>query len=224
MKAGIDHGGVAMRTAGVIASVFAGVLASAAGAATFSARETPHGLVIERDGKPTGMLVANGWFRRPGDPTYVYREGQAVVAAVWDTGPDAAVVRSGAKPDAPVIGRIVPAWKNDDELELTIAPADGSAFRTSVFKRAAGTGTEALNRSTSTREALQGSYRASVTAADGTTVGSMSVDINPEGGSRFTGDLPPAIPPALAAAAAAAIEGEVHVIYGRVIDVSPLVR
>ena len=213
-----------MRTAGLIACVFGGLLAPAAGAATFSARDTPQGMLIERGGGQTGRLVPNGWFRRPGDPTYVYREGGAVVAAVWDTAPDAAVVRSGSKADAPLIGRIVPKWKDDTELELTIAPADGAAFRTSVFTRDSGGGPTALDRSSSTREALQGSYRATITTADGKTVGWMGVDIDPQGGTRFTGDLPPAIPPALAAAAAAAIDGEVDLIYGSVVDVSPLRR
>jgi len=59
-------------------------------------------LVIDRAGSPTGKLVSNGWFRRPGAPTYVYREGGVVVAGVWDTGPDGAVVRSGTTADAPI--------------------------------------------------------------------------------------------------------------------------
>src|SRR6266403_1051873 len=118
----------------MIACVFATLVASGADAATFSAQETHRGLVIDRAGSPTGKLVSNGWFRRPGAPTYVYREGGVVVAGVWDTGPDAAVVRGGTTPDAPVMGRIVPTWK-DNKLELAIEPAGGAAFRTTVFKR-----------------------------------------------------------------------------------------
>jgi len=92
------------------AGLLATLLASNAGATTFSARETHSGLVVERAGTPTGRLVANGWFHRPGAPTHVYREGGTVVGAVWNSGPDAAVVRNGPTPDAPVIGRIVPSW------------------------------------------------------------------------------------------------------------------
>ena len=86
----------------MIACVFATLVASGADAATFSAQETHRGLVIDRAGSPTGRLVPSGWFRRPGAPTYVYREGGVVVAGVWDTGPDGAVVRSGTTADAPI--------------------------------------------------------------------------------------------------------------------------
>ena len=55
-------------------------------------------------------------------------------------------------------------------------------------------------------------------------MGWLSVDIDPEGATQFSGDLPTAIPPALAAAAAAAVVGEVDFIYGNVVDVSPLRR
>lgn len=217
-------GGIGRPIAAALAACLsATLLGSNAGATTFSARETHSGFVIERAGAPTGRLVSNGWLRRPGDATYVYREGGAVVAPVWNSGPDAAVVRSGTTPDAPLVGRIVPAWK-EDELELTIEPAGGAAVRTTVFRRESGGGAEALDRGTSTRTALQGTYRATIRGTDGKDVGWMSVDIDPEGATRFTGDLPPAISPALAAAAAAAIDGEVDVIYGSVVDVAPLRR
>jgi len=204
----------------VIACGLATMLASPAGASTFSARETHGGLLVDRDGSPAGELVTSRWFRSAGDPTYVYRDGGLVVAAVWDTGREAAVVRNGTTPNAPVVGRIVPSWK-DDELELSIEPAGGPPVRTTVFRRASVYGTTTLNRGTSTREALEGNYRATVRAADGKSVGWMSVDIDPEGGTRFAGDLPPSIPPALAAAAAGAVEAEVDYIYGSLIDVAP---
>ena len=192
-----------------------------ASAATFSARETYRGLRIEQAGGTTGKLNSNGWFRRPGEPTFVYREGGKTVAGVWVGSSDAAVVRGGTSESAPVIGRIVPAWK-DGKLSLTIEPAGGGAVQTTVFQRASGGG--ALDRSASTREALEGSYRATLHSAGGKDAGWLSVDVNPEGGARFSGDLPASIPPALAAAAAAAVEDEVNYIYGNVIDVGPLVR
>jgi hypothetical protein len=207
----------------VIACALATAVAPTASAATFSARETHRGLLIDRAGGETGRLVPNGWFRRRGDPTFVYREGGVAVAGVWDGDAGAAVVRSGTTENAPVIGRIVPAW-NDDELRLTIEPAGAAAVRTTVFERASGGGTVALDRGTSTRAALQGTYRATLTSTGGGDAGWLNVDIDPEGATRFAGDLPPAIPPALAAAAAAAIEGEVDFIYGNVDDVAPLHR
>lgn len=97
-------------------------------------------------------------------------------------------------------------------------------MQTTVFERASGGGAAALGRGASTRDALQGTYRASLHATGGGDAGWLSVDIDPEGATRFSGDLPPAIPPALAAAAAAAVEGEVDFIYGNVADVPPLRR
>jgi hypothetical protein len=205
----------------VIACSLAAVLASSAGASTFSARETRRGLMVAQAGGSTGKLVASAWFRHAGDPTYVYRDGEGVVAGVWDTGPDAAVVRKGTTEDAPVVGRIVPTWK-DNALELSIEPTDGPAIRTTVFERPSGGGR--LERGKSTREGLEGTYRATVRAGDGKDVGWMSVDIDPEGGTRFAGDLPSTIPPPLAAAAAAAVDAEVASIYGNVVDVNPLRR
>ena len=192
-----------------------------ASAATFSARETYRGLQIDRGSGAMGKLTSNGWFRRPGEPMFVYKEGGKTVAGVWVGSSDAAMVRSGTSESAPLIGRIVPSWK-DGKLSLTIEPAGGAAVQTTVFERASGGG--ALDRHTSTREALEGSYRATLHATGGKDAGWLSVDVNPEGGARFSGDLPASIPPALAAAAAAAVEDEVNYIYGNVIDVSPYVR
>src|SRR5262245_9110499 len=177
-----------------------------ASAAPFAARETHRGLVVDRDGT-TARLGANGWFRRAGEPTLVYREGGAPVAGVWVSG-SGAVVRSGTTESSPMIGRIVPSYDND-LLRLTIEPAGGPAFQTTTFARAAGTGGGALSRDASVRAALEGSYRTTLKAADGSDAGWLSVDINAEGAARFAGDFPPAIPPALVAATAAAVGGEV---------------
>ena len=222
MKARLEE--ARTRTVLLGAIVACGIAAAAppASAATFSARETDRGLLIDRADGTTGRLVANGRFWHPGEPALVYREGGVAVAGVWETGPDAAVVRSGTTEKAPVLGRIVPSW-NDDELRLTIEPAGGAAVQTTVFERASGGGA-ALDRGTSTRHALAGTYRATLHATGGGEVGWLSVDIDPEGATRVSGDLPPASPPALAAAAAAAVEGEVDLIYGNVVDVTPLRR
>ena len=189
-------------------------------AANFSARETARGLHVDRAGGAMGKLSSNGWFRRPGEPMFVYREGGKTVAGVWVGSSDAAMVRSGTTESSPLIGRIVPAWK-DGMLSLTIEPAGGAAVQTTVFQRASGGG--ALDRHTTTWEALQGSYRATLQAG-GKDAGWLGVEVSPEGGARFSGDLPASIPPALAAAAAAAIEDEVNYIYGNLSDVNPLLR
>ena len=189
-------------------------------AANFSARETSRGLHVDRAGGAMGKLSSNGWFRRPGEPMFVYREGGKTVAGVWVGSSDAAMVRSGTTESSPLIGRIVPAWK-DGKLSLTIEPAGGAAVQSTVFQRASGGG--ALDRHTSTWEALQGSYRATLQAG-GKDAGWLGVEVSPEGGARFSGDLPASIPPALAAAAAAAIEDEVNYIYGNLSDVNPLLR
>jgi hypothetical protein len=207
----------------VIACVLAGLAGSGAGAATFSAQETHRGLVIHRAGSPAASLVPKPTlFRRPSDPSFVYREGGAVTAAVWESG-SSAIVRSGTTESAPTVGRIVPSW-HDNELMLSIEPADGAAIRTTVFKRTSCAGSSALDRDTSTREALEGTYVATLTGADGANVGSMSVDVDPQSATSFTGDLPPGIPAPLAAAAAQAVDAEVAFIYESVIDVSPTLR
>lgn len=223
MKARFEEARRRMILLGAIVTCGVTTAVPAASAATFSARETHRGLLIDRADGTTGTLVTTGWFRRSGAPAQVYREGGVTVAGIWESGPGAAVVRSGTTEKAPVIGRIVPSW-NDDELRLTIEPAGGAAVRTTVFERASGGGAAALDRGTSSRSALQGTYRATLHATGGGDAGWLSVDIDPEGATRFSGDLPPAIPPALAAAAAAAVEGEVDFIYGSVVDVPPLRR
>jgi hypothetical protein len=186
------------------------------------ARRTHRGLAIDLSGA-SGTLVATGWFRRAGEPAYVYRSGGAIVAGVWTTGPDAAVVRSGVTEAAPVIGRIVPSW-DDNALSLAIEPTGSDPVRTGAFKRAQDGGASTLTRNASTREALEGSYRADLHTAKTKDAGWLTVDVDPEGGTRFQGDLPGTIPPALAAAAAAAVDGEVDLIYGDVVDVAPLRR
>jgi len=208
---------------GAIVACGMATAAPPASAATFSARETHRGLLIDRADGTTGRLVANGSFWRRGEPALVYREGGVAVAGVWETGPDAAVVRSGTTEKAAVVGRIVPSWDNG-ELRLTIEPEGGAAVRTTVFERASGGGTAALDRGTATRNALEGTYRATLHATGGADAGWLSVDIDPEGATRFSGDLPPAIPPALAAAAAAAVEGEVDFIFRNAVDLSAFRR
>src|SRR5437879_3819057 len=65
---------------GAIVTCGIATAAPAASAVTFSARETHRGLLIDRADGTTGRLVTNGWFRHPGEPGLVYREGSATVA------------------------------------------------------------------------------------------------------------------------------------------------
>ena len=222
MKAHFEKGRRRMVVLGAVVAYGMATGAPAASAATFSAHETHRGLVIDRADGTTGSLVANGWLRRPGEPALVYRDSGVAVASVWEAGRGGAVVRSGPTEKAPVLGRIVPAW-NDDQLRLTIEPAGAAAVKTTVFERASGDGA-ALDRGTSTRESLAGTYRATLQSPGGGNTGWLSVDVDAEGATRFSGDLPPTIPPALAAAAAAAVESEVDFIYRSVVDVSPYRR
>src|SRR5438093_11318052 len=50
---------------GAIVTAGIAMVAPTTSAATFSARETHRGLVIDRADGTAGRLVANGWFRRP---------------------------------------------------------------------------------------------------------------------------------------------------------------
>src|SRR5256712_2629479 len=86
---------------GAIVACGIATAAPAASAATFSARETHRGLVVDHADGTTGKLVANGWFRRPGEPALVYREAGVGVARVWENGPGAAVVCGGSSRRAP---------------------------------------------------------------------------------------------------------------------------
>ena len=223
MRAHVEEGWTRAVLLGAIVAGGIATAAPAASAATFSARETHRGLIVDRADGTAGSLVSNGWFRRSGEPTLVYREGGVAVAGVWEAGPGAVVVRSGTTEKAPVLARIIPSW-DDNALRLTIEPAGGMAVRTTVFERASGGGAPALNRGTSTWEALKGTYRASLQSAAGGTAGWLSVDVDAEGATRFSGDLPPTLPPALTAAVAAAVESEVDFIYGNVVDVPPRLR
>jgi len=223
MKARSEEARRRMVLLGAIITCGIATAAPVASAATFSARETHRGLLVDRSDGTTSKLAANSWFRRPGEPALVYREGGVTVAGVWQSGPGEAVVRSGTTESAPVVGRIVPSWING-ALELTIEPAGGAAVQTTVFERVAGGGASALDRDTSTSIELEGTYRATLHTTGGRDAGWLSVDIDREGATRFSGDLPPAIPPALAAAAAAAVDGEVDSIYASVVDIHPLRR
>src|SRR5882724_10868052 len=196
MRAHIEEGRGRTVLLGAIVACGIATAAPAASAATFSARETHQGLVFDHANGTTGKLVPNGWFRRRGEPALVYREAGVAVAGVWETGPGAAVVRGGTTEKAPVLGRIVPAWK-DGQLRVTIEPAGSASVQTTVFEReSAGAG----------------------------SAGWLSVQVDREGATQFSGDLPPTIPPALAAAAAGAVESEVDIIYGNAVDVRPLRR
>ncbi|HEV7731833.1 MAG TPA: hypothetical protein VGR62_06710 [Candidatus Binatia bacterium] len=189
-------------------------------ASPFSARETERGMRIDRADGTTEVLEANGEFQRPGEPALVYRVGGETVAGVWRTGSDAVAVRRGSTEDGPLLGRIVTSW-TDDEIILSIEPAGGVAMRTSPFARAsAGGPTSALDRDIATREALAGTYRATFLTGDGES-GWLSLDVDRDGVTTWTGDVPAAISPALAAAAAAVVVGEVDLISRSISAAAP---
>src|SRR5437764_14446440 len=110
MKARFEEARTRMVLLGAIVTCGIATAAPAASAATFSARETHRGLVIDRADGTAGGLVTNGWFRRPGEPGPVYREGSATVPGVWGRGGGAAVVRGGRQQQGAVSRRISPSW------------------------------------------------------------------------------------------------------------------
>jgi hypothetical protein len=199
------------------------ILTRTAAAETFSARQTHRGFTTDQGSDTPGALVATSWPRPTGDPTFVYEAGGVPVAGVWRDGAHTEVVRSGTSEDAPVIGRIVSSWE-DHALRLTIEPVSGAAIRTDAFTSGGGQNGPTLSRDIPTRAELQGTYRTTLRSAVGAKTGWLNVQIDAEGATRFTGDLPRTIPPALAAAVAEAVDHEVDVIYQHVVDVGPLSR
>ena len=188
-------------------------------AETFSAKLTHRGLVTDAGDGTTSALVRQGWLQHRDGPTFAYRTGGQTVAGVWTDGGAAAVVRSGTSVAAPVIGRVIPSW-DDGALRLSIQPAGGAAIRTDVFRQPDRGPT--LARDILTRAELEGTYRAILRTDGGRKDGWLTVHIDPEGATRFEGDLPATIPPALAAAAA--VNDEIGTIYENVADVGPLRR
>src|SRR5207245_11717022 len=87
---------------GAIVTCGIATAAPAASAVTFSARETHRGLLIDRADGTTGRLVTNGWFRHPGEPGLVYREGSAAVPRVGASGHELTGVRRDPSETAPV--------------------------------------------------------------------------------------------------------------------------
>jgi hypothetical protein len=208
---------------GALVACAVAILARTAAAETFAARQTHRGFTTDQGDGTTGALVAPGFPRHAGDPTFVYEAGGVPLAGVWSNGDNTEVVRSGTSENAPVLGRIVPSW-DDAALRLTIEPVGSAAIRTDVFASGGRQHGPTLSRDISTRADLEGTYRATLRSDGGARTGWLSVRVDPDGGTRFRGDLPATIPPALAAAAAEALDREVDVIYDNVVDVGPLSR
>ena len=87
MKARFEDAQRRMVLLGAIITGGIAMAAPTASAAMFSARETHRGLLIDRADGTTGRLATNGWFRRPGEPALLYREGGVTVAGVWQSSP-----------------------------------------------------------------------------------------------------------------------------------------
>src|SRR5262245_21767797 len=96
--------------------------ATSAVGASFTAQETHQGFTFDQADGTKAKLVTNGWFPKADDPALVYRSGGKVIAGVWRSGPDGAVVRAGTTKSAAMIGRVVPSW-TDGALTLSIEPA-----------------------------------------------------------------------------------------------------
>jgi hypothetical protein len=190
--------------------------------ATFAAHREHAGMVIDRLGRDgSGTLAPAGWFRRPGDPTFVLRADGAEVAAYWLSG-RRVVVRRTAEEGAPAVGEIDPAWDDGGAIRLSLTGAEGSALRTDAFARQmADTGPATLTRASQTVIDVRGTYRATLRDGQGAPVGWLRVRVGPylPAPRIFDGALPAAVDPALAVGAAVALDAEIDWIESHTVDV-----
>ncbi len=190
--------------------------------ATFAAHREHGGMVIDRLGQDrSGTLGPAGWFRRPGDPTFVLRADGAEVAAYWISG-QRVVVRRTTEEGAPAVGEIDPAWDDGGAIRLSFKGTEGSALRTDPFARQmADTGPATLTRASQTVIDVRGTYKATLRDAKGKPVGGVRVRVGPylPAPRIFDGALPAAVDPALAVGAAVALDAEIDWIESHALDV-----
>jgi hypothetical protein len=188
---------------------------------TFTAHPEHGEIVFDRLARGrSGDLRPPGWFRGPGDPTFVLVADGQRIAALWRT-PERVVVRSVASSDAAPAGEVASSW-DQGAIRLALQPVGGSAFRSDAFTReGGGTGTATLTRAAQTVLDVRGTYRATVRDAGGAAVGWLRVRISPyqEASRIYDGVLPAAVQPELAAGAVAALDGEIDWIEDHAVDV-----
>jgi hypothetical protein len=189
---------------------------------TFAAHLEHGGLAVDRlAGGGTGVLEPPGWFRRPGAPTWVLRDGGGTLAALWVTAPSRVDVRRTRGAAGPPVARVEPSWE-DGAVRLALVPAGGAPLHSTIFARiGAGGGTSVLTRAARTTLDVRGTFRAELEDADGAGVGWLQARIGPYQAAPRLYDavLPPEVDDGLAAALIVALDGEVEWIESHAIDV-----
>jgi len=179
---------------------------------TFQAHVIHGGFVVDemQGGHPT-VAYAPGFLHMPGDPVFVLADGTAKGEGIWIDGPGAATARKGRTMDAPLVGRVVPSWK-DDAIRLTIEPIGHRALHTGPFVRDDQTaGPSTLTRDAALSTDVEGGYRAEVQYPDGSHAGWLGVRIGEHQRSPeiYEAVLPASVDEGLATASAAALDQEV---------------
>jgi hypothetical protein len=191
----------------------------AASGPTFVAHEVHGGLAIDHmDGGKPATAEAAHWFRMPGDPTLVVRDGRKEPEALWLTEPAHVVVRTGASEHARFDGEVKPSW-TDNAIRLTIQPARGPVLMTDTFTRLdSEAGPRELSRNDQLSIDLEGEYRAALRTQDGKAVGWLAVHVYPDGTpTTYEAALPAGVDEGLAVASAEALSSEIDWIEQEVV-------
>jgi len=185
---------------------------------TFAAHAEHGGLAVDRlPGGGAGRVVAPGWLRWPGAPSFVLREDDRTLARLWLTAPARVEVRSAEAPES----EVEPSW-DENALRLTLRPASGAPLRTDVFERTApGTGPPVLSRAAQSVLDVRGAYRAVLRDTKGAPAGWLRVRVGPyqEAPRIYDGVLPDGVSPGLAAATAVALGSEIDWIEDHALNV-----
>ena len=192
---------------------------------SFAAHLVKGGLMIDRmrNDDRTALATSTRWLRLHHEPTLVLQKGTSHGEGIWLDGPGNAVVRTSESPDAPIVGRVEPAW-TDQAIRLTIEPIGAPSVSTGVFVRATGgLGPDELTRRVRRSDEIHGAYRAPLHTADGRTVGWLQVKVGAEQPSpiMYEAVLPPGIDEGLAVASAAALGRELDWIDRHTLDAMP---
>jgi len=188
----------------------------------FAAHAAHRGLVVDKmPGASAAVLVPAGRQSWKGGPQFLLQADGKTIAAVWFPERDKMIVRGTADPQAPLIGEVDAAWK-DEAIRLTLKPAEGASFQTSAFDRIDGrVKTAELGPQTYTRLGVRGVYRAELRDPQGGQAGWLRVQISPHQAARhiYDGVLPASLNGPLATAAVALLDSDVRHIENNAVNV-----